>query len=58
MNPRECKHLIVDGCFHDYLCVKRRKTLTVGGVDRSYNLGCVGDSCPDFTPKGCKNKKR
>lgn len=52
MNPSECKYLIVDGCFHDYLCAKRRKILTVGGVVRSYNLGCIGGCCPNLTPKG------
>lgn len=57
MNLKECKYLIVDGCFHDYLCAKRRKTLTVGGVGRSCNLSCMGDTCPDFTSKNNKSKK-
>lgn len=54
---KECAWLIVDGCFHDYLCAKRRKIISVDGVFRSCLLGCIGEHCPDFSPKDYKDEK-
>ena len=49
----KCKWLIVDGCYHDYLCAKK---IISDGIEYCHRR-CLGIDCPDFTPKDKKDEK-
>lgn len=44
---KECAWLIVDGCFHDYLCAIKYTDYKNGVVLCAAHC----ENCPDFTPK-------
>lgn len=43
-DPKECIWLIVDGCYHDYLCAKK---IVSDGI-KYFHRRCLGNYCPDF----------
>lgn len=53
MDPKECAWLIVDGCFHDYLCAIKYLDYKNGVVLCAAHC----ENCPSFTPKGKKDEK-